>query len=306
MGILSIFSPSDPELVEKTLSRLAEQDTWNDVFSTKLIELLDKIDQVKHEIRERMRKADERIKKAESVVQAESRLLDEAAKAENLINKLATTELALNALRSEFLVAKNHYQGAESLRTESQEMVAAAENQFRSARTQLDSAINRCKSAIEIAADAAIASRKSSEMLKESSRAYMSATQRLDTAKSSAENAAHVLQLAEATQRMARIESEKATYSLDSARCMAVDARKLAEKANTQYHSAEEMQLKAAHLGRVSARSATLAVALSWLAMTWTGWFMVRTNSFFWTAFTLSALIVAAGIFIMRGIESDN
>ena len=50
MGILKrvgdLLSPNDPELVEKTLARLTEQDTWNDVFSTKLIELLDKIDQV--------------------------------------------------------------------------------------------------------------------------------------------------------------------------------------------------------------------------------------------------------------------
>ena len=50
VGILKrvgdLLSPNDTELVEKTLARLTEQDTWNDVFSTKLIELLDKIDQV--------------------------------------------------------------------------------------------------------------------------------------------------------------------------------------------------------------------------------------------------------------------
>lgn len=32
-----LFSPNDPELVAKTLTRISEQDTWNDVFSTKLI-----------------------------------------------------------------------------------------------------------------------------------------------------------------------------------------------------------------------------------------------------------------------------
>src|SRR3954447_16453593 len=54
-----LVSPNDPELVEKTLSRIAEQDRWNDVFSTKLIELLDKIDAVKSEIRDRIRVAED-------------------------------------------------------------------------------------------------------------------------------------------------------------------------------------------------------------------------------------------------------
>ena len=38
MGIMKkigdLVSPNDPELVEKTLARLDEQDRWNDVFST--------------------------------------------------------------------------------------------------------------------------------------------------------------------------------------------------------------------------------------------------------------------------------
>jgi prophage DNA circulation protein len=66
-----LFSPNDPELVEKTLARIAEQDTWNDVFSTKLIELLDNVDQVKSEVRERMRTV-------ESVTQTASTSLERA------------------------------------------------------------------------------------------------------------------------------------------------------------------------------------------------------------------------------------
>jgi hypothetical protein len=45
------FGPEDAELVKKTLTRMDEQDKWNDVFSTKLIELLDNIDILKKEIR---------------------------------------------------------------------------------------------------------------------------------------------------------------------------------------------------------------------------------------------------------------
>jgi predicted nucleotide-binding protein (sugar kinase/HSP70/actin superfamily) len=54
-----LFSPNDPELVEKTLARLSEQDTWNDVFSTKLIDLLDNIDRIKAEVRQSSRTAEQ-------------------------------------------------------------------------------------------------------------------------------------------------------------------------------------------------------------------------------------------------------
>jgi len=47
-----LLSPNDPELVEKTLLRLEEQDHWNDVFSTKLIELLDTNEALKKSARE--------------------------------------------------------------------------------------------------------------------------------------------------------------------------------------------------------------------------------------------------------------
>jgi hypothetical protein len=43
----NVLSPNDPELVEKTLKRLEEQDLWNDLFSTKLIEVLDALDDIK-------------------------------------------------------------------------------------------------------------------------------------------------------------------------------------------------------------------------------------------------------------------
>ncbi|MGA8728540.1 MAG: hypothetical protein WB608_07295 [Terracidiphilus sp.] len=112
MGILKkvgdLLSPSDPELVEKTLARINEQDTWNDVFSTKLIELLDKVDQIKSEIRQRLRDADKRIQRAESVTQAESILREKAAQFGDASRRLETAQAAeerasaaaLNAMRS--------------------------------------------------------------------------------------------------------------------------------------------------------------------------------------------------------------
>src|SRR5689334_18209513 len=63
-GIGKLLSPNDPELVEKTLAQIAEQDTWNDVFSTKLIELLDSIDLMKAEHRQKLRAVDAATEKA--------------------------------------------------------------------------------------------------------------------------------------------------------------------------------------------------------------------------------------------------
>lgn len=54
----NLLSPQDPELVKLTLDRLAEQDKWNDVFSTKLIEVLDKIDILRKEHRTKLRELD--------------------------------------------------------------------------------------------------------------------------------------------------------------------------------------------------------------------------------------------------------
>lgn len=49
-----VFSPNDPELVQKTLERLHQQDRWNDLFSTKLIEILDKNDALGSELRQKL------------------------------------------------------------------------------------------------------------------------------------------------------------------------------------------------------------------------------------------------------------
>lgn len=54
-----VLSPNDPELVEKTLARIDEQDQWNDLFSTKLIELLDGLDGFKADARKRMLRIEE-------------------------------------------------------------------------------------------------------------------------------------------------------------------------------------------------------------------------------------------------------
>jgi hypothetical protein len=194
-NVRDLLSPSDPELVEKTLARLNEQDTWNDVFSTKLIELLDNIDRVKSEIRARLRKA-------ESVAQAESLLLEKAAKYGDAARRLELAEAA--------------QQRATSLAADAKDQLV------------------------------------------------------------------------------------KATAALDGARKLAAEARNLAEDANRKFCLSQEAALKSTALARLTVCYGTVAVGLSWIAVGWTAWFMVRTTPFFWAAICLSVLIAAAAAVLVR------
>jgi cation transport ATPase len=95
----SLLAPKDPVLVEKTLMRIDEQDKWNDVFSTKLIELLDNIDNLKADVRERLRQA-------HAVLRAEAMLVDEASKLEEFQKKYENAQVALAEARLEHNYAK--------------------------------------------------------------------------------------------------------------------------------------------------------------------------------------------------------
>lgn len=101
-----LFSPSDPELVDKTLARLAEQDTWNDVFSTKLIDLLDNIDRLKSEIRQSSRVIDQRGADAKKSADESVSRLNHACQ----IEEKAT--VALREARQHLLLSETNLQAA--------------------------------------------------------------------------------------------------------------------------------------------------------------------------------------------------
>jgi hypothetical protein len=54
IGYVDRLSKADPQVISLVNERLSEQDKWNDVFSTKLIELLDNNDAIRSEIRRRL------------------------------------------------------------------------------------------------------------------------------------------------------------------------------------------------------------------------------------------------------------
>jgi hypothetical protein len=144
MGIMKtvgeIFSPNDPELVEKTLGRLNEQDKWNDVFSTKLIELLDTIDEVKAEIRESLRKADTRLQKAESVSQAEATLLEHAARFGDASQRLEIAHKSEKGAETNYLAAKQSAERAEQLFDKASDQAGLAQRLAQAAKKDLEAA----------------------------------------------------------------------------------------------------------------------------------------------------------------------
>lgn len=121
------LSPNDPELVEKTLTRIAEQDTWNDVFSTKLIELLDNIDLLKTEHRQKLRAV-------ETATQNASVSLE---KAENAHNRAAENFREAKRTLNE---SARQLDRARDCTTESEGQLRAAEDRLRSSEQILEKA----------------------------------------------------------------------------------------------------------------------------------------------------------------------
>jgi len=82
----------DPKVIELVNERLLEQDKWNDVFSTKLIELLDKNDAIRAEIRKRL----DQIAAASRAQQELIRAADEHRKLrceyERIVNELSAAK----------------------------------------------------------------------------------------------------------------------------------------------------------------------------------------------------------------------
>jgi isoleucyl-tRNA synthetase len=150
-----LLAPNDPLLVEKTLVRINEQDKWNDVFSTKLIELLDSIDELKAEVRERLRQT-------QAVLRAESTLLDEASKINELRAKYENARAALDEARAENISAK-------------QAQLAAAQELER-AFSKHDAASSAYRGAHQFATEASVSMKRAEQLYKYASKAAVIAS----------------------------------------------------------------------------------------------------------------------------------
>lgn len=299
------FGPEDAELVKKTLTRMDEQDKWNDVFSTKLIELLDNIDILKKEIRERMRRV-------ESIKFAESVLLDEAARTEELNTKLSETEKALNVLRIEFLAANDQYQGAEALRKEAGEIISDADMRYKEAESLVEGAAHAYRTSEEAERSSANAFMASERIRLESSREYN------DACRSATEAAVKLGSASLAFERAQRSEVEankgylEAKRVLDHAIGQHDRARIKEEKAEADFLAAqqdmvtsERKRMDAAILLRRSARWAISASALAWIALAWVILSRFVPALPIWTPYVTTGLFMLAGIILLKRVKLE-
>ena len=179
-NILQLFgelvSPNDPELVEKTLARINEQDKWNDVFSKKLIELLDNIDHLKAEIRERMRLAEVNGNTACASLERAEHAHKAAAEHTLEAERLLEVEIRKGAQLAEATIsaARASLEQAQRAHNEANEQVLEARRFLDGASRQVEHAQQRAVDAISRLRDAeeklALADRKLTES-RESERA---------------------------------------------------------------------------------------------------------------------------------------
>ncbi len=296
---LRLFRPQDSEFVKLALNRIDEQDHWNDVFSTKLIELLDNIDGIRGDLRSRMRTIEES-------VQAESVLIDEAKKAADLSKKLADAERYFDGMREQLEAATTAYRGAQRLRAESQKILDEAKARFTRSGALLIESISRHQSASETLISATEKYQQSTENLASSSSAYENASSSLKSATSTLAGASERLRLAENTQQQASSLAHSAMQDSEKASSALVAARLLAESAAGRLALAEEKHLKAARLSGLTVRVAVLAVALSWTATGWFVWVASRMRAAFWIAVILSLVMTAAVVLVFRGAERET
>jgi hypothetical protein len=299
------IGPDDAEVVKKTLARIDEQDKWNDVFSTKLIELLDNIDGLKKEIRERMRRV-EKIKLVESI------LLDEAARTEALNAKLSETEKALEYLRLEFLKARDQYQGAESLRKEANEIIAEGASRYREARGLADDASHAYKNAEEIGRSSADAYKESGLQLHLSFQRFEEAGKSLAESAASLSSASQRLERAEHTQAEASKKSIEAKGLLDQSIVQLSLARATEERAAGDFRAArqdlvssQQRLTSASEFFRKATNWVIYASVLSWTAVVWMVWFTFRPILHVWEPCITTALLVFAGILVLRGVKRE-
>lgn len=316
---LKMFAPEDAEVVAKTIARIDEQDKWNDVFSTKLIELLDNIDGLKKEIRDRMRRV-------ESVKFAESLLLDEAARTEALNAKLSETEKALEDLRLEFQKAKDQYQGAESLRKEASETFAEAASRYRDAKSLAEGASRDYKKAEEIGRSSANAYMESERHLLRSSRENQDAGKSLTEAAAILSSASRRLEQGEHIQveankmtleakrlldqsigrlSLARATEEKATADLQAARQDLLSSEERLKNAYDLVAVSERKRLEAATFFRKAARWTVCASATSLIGVAWMIWSIFRQVVPVRAPCLATAVFVLAAILVVNGVKRE-
>lgn len=287
--VLGHLLPNDSAFVRLALHRAAEQDKWNGIFSSKLIELLDSIDDLKSEIRRRM-------EIVESAAKAEALLVDEMAKVADLTSALADIEHSWNAMKIDLEAAIRHYRDARRLRITSGEALQDAYGRLTECKKLLGESTSRYDEAAEVALSGKVAYEQSKVNLEAASSEYRAASYLLSQKIAAVESASERLRAAEHVQiqaaglaRNADLKASSALVDLEHAKTETNDAKRESKSARDAYILAhKKLQL--------ILRWVIVAGAFSWTAAGWMAWWATRERLMFTIAaaetFMLALLFV--------------
>jgi hypothetical protein len=114
------LSKADPRVIELVESRIGKQDDWNDLFATKLIELLDKNDAIRDEIKKRLAQLEQANRAQQELIRSaeEHRRLnvayEETIAALTVARKKFEQAEALNVAADELRKASKDYKNADA------------------------------------------------------------------------------------------------------------------------------------------------------------------------------------------------
>lgn len=222
ISTVNAISKADPQVIELVDKRMAEQDKWNDVFSTKLIELLDKSDTVRADIRKRLNQIAAASRAQEELVRA-------AEEHRTLTAEYQKTSAAL-------VLAQEKFARAEGILTDADELKRRAV-EYTAAHCQVNEALQTLK--------------KASALLEEATKKLAEAEQ---ATKLTLRNAESFAVRAEAARAESDHKFMQAQAKYESANTIMGDATEALSRASTKYAEAQQAAQSAvtAHTAAIS------------------------------------------------------
>jgi hypothetical protein len=303
-----------PELVRKPSARVSDAPANQGSEPAPLVDLLQDIDGIKHEIQERMRRI-EAVKHAKSVLQ------EDEVKSEALNKKLAAIGQAMHDVDSGSGSIGKRAESSSLLRLQAREVLEQAGISNREAEFQHRSveptrlsfkemsaglssglpAPEPPKTAQPAVVPASIDETATVKVDSVSQPAtFISSSEELSRAEEmwrqaevALAEARRVFEESSSVLNEAAVKSEKVASDLLSTQQELTTAYQFAAVAAQRQHTASEMFYKT-HLWTV------LSAAFAWVALAWTSWFVVRSAVAIWAPAVASIVILVAGVIISR------
>lgn len=199
--MFDVLKADDPQFAEKSAQRFAAQDDWNDVFATKLIEILDKQDDFQARIRGQLMSAAELERLRSDIEKADGAL----AECGQTAAKVAASGAGLEQAQRAAACARLKSEEADRQAVLAQSRLDAAARELGAAKAKLASAREACEGEAREARSAAAHWRKAEAELAQAVGALDQARAILAQAKAEAARATAALGQAAAALKRARI-----------------------------------------------------------------------------------------------------